>query len=220
MKTNIYNLIILDESGSMDSIKQAALGGLNETLQTIRNAQTKFADCQHHFVSLVSFNGTGVKRIFDLATTDNIRELASSDYLPNDNTPLYDAMGNGISRLRSQIDSAVPHDVLVTIITDGYENASREFSGKMIKNLVQEMKAKEWTFVYIGANQDVDAVADSISVDNRIDYQASDSGIRFMLCRENSARENWYKKVADKSKGEEIDVSKGFFDGLFDDEEG
>jgi hypothetical protein len=122
-------------------------------------------------------------------------------------------MGNSISRLRSQIDSAVPHDVLVTIITDGYENASREFSGKMIKNLVRELKASEWTFVYIGANQDVEAVADSISVDNRIDYQANNEGVKFMMCCEKSARENWYGKVLSKSKGAKIDVSKDFFEG-------
>ena len=64
MKTRIFNLIILDESGSMQSIKTAALNGMNETLQSISNAQNKHED-QEHVVTLVSFNSDAVKTICD-----------------------------------------------------------------------------------------------------------------------------------------------------------
>lgn len=61
MKTKIFNLIILDESGSMESIKQQAITGVNETIQTIRNAQKQHEE-QEHYVSLVSFNSSSVKK--------------------------------------------------------------------------------------------------------------------------------------------------------------
>jgi Mg-chelatase subunit ChlD len=217
MKVQVFNLIILDESGSMNSIRQAALSGLNETLQTVRTAQQKYADGQEHFVSLVTFNSNGTKQIFDLAPAAQIRELTASEYEPDCSTPLYDTMGFSIARLRSQIDKNMPHEVLVTVITDGYENASCEFTGKMLKQLVQEMKADGWTFAYIGANQDVDAVADSIGVTNKMSYAATDSGIRFAFCRVDVARESWYGKVSDKSKGLTVNMADNFFDGTGDD---
>ena len=55
MKTRIFNLIIIDESGSMQSIKKEAIDSVNETFQTIRSAQKKHED-QEHYVSLVTFN--------------------------------------------------------------------------------------------------------------------------------------------------------------------
>ena len=55
---NVYNLLIIDESGSMHKIYEQALSGINETINTIRGAQKKYPD-QHHFVSVVSFEGQG-----------------------------------------------------------------------------------------------------------------------------------------------------------------
>ena len=54
-KTQVFNVVILDRSGSMECIRQAAVEGFNETLAAIRKAQEKFADTQDHFVSLVTF---------------------------------------------------------------------------------------------------------------------------------------------------------------------
>ncbi len=62
MKQRVFNLIILDESGSMSSIKKQAIDGVNETVQTIRTAQKKHED-QEHFVTLVAFNSEEVKTI-------------------------------------------------------------------------------------------------------------------------------------------------------------
>ena len=54
-KTQVFNVIILDRSGSMECIRKAAVDGFNETLAGIKKAQEKFADTQEHFVSLVTF---------------------------------------------------------------------------------------------------------------------------------------------------------------------
>ena len=69
----------------------------------------------------------------------------------------------------------VTHDdrVLVTIITDGYENASRTWSGKQIKSLVEELRQMGWTFTYIGADQDVVEVAEEIGVQNSLRFSAN-----------------------------------------------
>lgn len=153
MKNRIFNLIIIDESGSMFSIKQQAISGLNETIQTIRKAQADHPD-QEHFVSLVSFNTESIKTIHNCIPASEIKEIDADKYLPNYGTPLYDAMGFAINDLRKNV--AEVDTVLVTVITDGYENASREYSGKAIKALVEELKTKGWIFTYIGANQDAE----------------------------------------------------------------
>ena len=56
MKNKIYNLIIVDESGSMGHLREATLSGINETIGTIRSAQSEFAETQEHYLTLVSFN--------------------------------------------------------------------------------------------------------------------------------------------------------------------
>ena len=74
MKNRIFNLIIIDESGSMFSIKQQAISGLNETIQTIRKAQADHPD-QEHFVSLVSFNTESIKTIHNCIPASEIKEI-------------------------------------------------------------------------------------------------------------------------------------------------
>ena len=171
MKQRVFNLIILDESGSMSSIEKQAIDGLNETVQTIRAAQKKHPE-QEHLVSLVSFNSDEVKTIYDKVKAERVEELTDKQYVPSCYTPLYDAMGNAINALRK----SVAHDdaVLVTIITDGYENASSEYNGPAIKKLVETLKSKGWIFTYIGANQDVEAVASTISITNTLSFTASE----------------------------------------------
>ena len=160
MKTRIFNLIIIDESGSMQSIKKEAIDSVNETIQTIRSAQKKHEE-QEHFVSLVTFNDD-VKTVHDCVPVSEVTELTAETYLPDCCTALYDAMGMSLNKLRPKV--ADVDKVLVTVVTDGYENASREYSGKAIKALVDELKDKGWVFAYIVANQDVEAVAATISI--------------------------------------------------------
>ena len=125
MNTRIFNLIVLDESGSMEVIKQQAIMGVNETVQTIKSAQKEYED-QEHIVSLVTFNSRAVKTVYDKVQAENVAELTEADYCPNCGTPLYDAMGQALNDLRQYV--ADKDKVLVTIITDGYENAAHAIS--------------------------------------------------------------------------------------------
>lgn len=193
MKQRVFNLIILDESGSMSSIERQAIDGVNETVQTIRAAQKKHEN-QEHFVTLVSFNSARVKTIYDNIEADKVEELTSGQYVPSTGTPLYDAMGEALNALRKSV--AENDAVLVTIITDGYENASTEYNGPAIKKLVESLKAKGWLFTYIGANQDVEKVAASISITNTLSFSADAEGTVEMFAAERKARNRWAERLS------------------------
>lgn len=194
-KHQVFNLIILDESGSMSSIKSATIEGFNEVVQTVKGVQEQYPE-QAHFISLVTFNGLGIKTLLYNEPVEKLNQLDANQYRPNASTPLFDAMGNSLNRLKYELVERSNYNVLVTIITDGEENASKEFNGKTVKKLVSELKNKNWTFTYIGANHDVEKFADSISINNTLSFQASISGMKKMFSREKKARMNYIAKVS------------------------
>ena len=168
----IYNLIILDASGSMDRIYSQALTGVNETLASIRMSQKKHPELQQ-FVTLASFSAGEqfLNCIYSAMPIMEARDITSEDYPLLGCTALYDAMGVCISELQH----IVTHDdrVLVSIITDGYENASCTWSGSQIKSLVEELRQMGWTFTYIGADQDVEKVAGEMGIRNSLRFSAN-----------------------------------------------
>ena len=189
----VFNLIILDESGSMSTIAKQAVSGLNETFQTIRNAQKEHQE-QQHFISFITFNSAKIRTVFNRQTVSTDKKIKWTDYKPDDCTPLFDAMGRSLNELKKHVgDDDV---VLVTIITDGYENASREYSGHDIKRLVAELKGKGWIFAYIGTNQDVDAVADDMGIRSRMSYEYSDRGACDMFEAERSSKRAFFNRLS------------------------
>ena len=206
MKTRIFNLIIIDESGSMQSIKKEAIDSVNETIQTIRSAQKKHEE-QEHYVSLVTFNDD-VKTVYECGAVNEVKELTAETYRPDCCTALYDAMGISLNALRKKV--AEDDKVLVTVVTDGYENASKEYSGKAIKALVDELKAKGWVFAYIGANQDVEAVAATISITNVMNFETTSVGTHMMTDRVNRSRERLYCCMA-KPDFSAAEANENFF---------
>ena len=207
MKKRIFNLIILDESGSMQSIKKEAVDSVNETVQTIRAAERKNAD-QEHFVSLVTFNDN-VKTVYDCVPAVEVKELTSEDYCPDCCTALYDAMGLSLNVLRPKV--AENDRILVTVVTDGYENASKEYDGKAIKALIDELKGKGWVFAYIGANQDVEQVAATISITNTITFRTTPKDTMDMCVRVNKSRDRFYSRMS-KPDFDAVAENEHFFD--------
>ena len=191
-ETKIYNLIIIDESGSMGCIRQQAMDSVNETIQTIRAAQERNEN-QEHFVSLVTFNET-VTTVNNCTPVNEVKELTYETYQPDCCTALYDAMGISLNALRKKVSKG--DKVLVTIVTDGYENASQEYSCAAIKALVEELKAEGWVFAYLGANQDAEKVAFSMSIDNAMSWKSTREGTVHMSRKLNNSRARWYDDAA------------------------
>ena len=188
----VYNVIILDKSGSMSSIARQAVDGVNETIGSIKSAQEKNPD-QKHTVTLVAFCGCELRTIYDNVPAAKVR--TDRDYRPCCMTPLYDAIGTTISRvhdLKSQVAESL---ALVTIITDGYENASHEFTQHTIKALIESYKEQGWQFTYIGADHDVEQVSFSLSIDHNLKFDKIEAGTRAMFARERKSRNRWLGKV-------------------------
>lgn len=229
-KTQIYNVVILDKSGSMSSIKSAAVEGFNETLVGIKKAQKKFAETQQHYLSLVAFCGCEMKVLYDKVPISEAQLLDMNDYQPCCSTPLFDAMGFTLTDIRKHVKELKDAMVVVTIITDGMENASKEYSGEAVKSLVNELRHEGWTFTYMGANQDAVEVAVSLSIRNARNFDYSLQGAKTAMAKDSSTRMNFFQRVhnfrtenmeadATLSIVERNDLYASMADEAFDEEE-
>ena len=125
---------------------------------------------------------------------DKVPDLDANDYQPTDNTPLYDAMGNAITNLQRYINE--DDNVLVTVITDGYENSSVEWNHQRVFQLVEDLKKKNWLFTYIGANQDALKVAKGMGIDHSMNYMSDAEGTKAMFRKERLSRKAFYGKLS------------------------
>lgn len=199
-KSTVHNLIILDESGSMDSIKSATIQGFNEVVQTIKGLQKQFPE-QEHFITLVTFNGLGIKTKLFAEKVKTLKEIDGKSYQPDSMTPLYDAIGFSATRLHLEIDGKENTNVLVTILTDGEENASSEYDGADIKKLIQKLKKRGWTFTYIGANHDVEKVAFSLAITNTLTFEATEQGVKSAFDEDRHSRALYSRSIR---QGEDV----------------
>lgn len=186
-KHQVHNLIILDESGSMSSIKSLIINGFNELVQSIKGIEKQFPE-QEHIISMVSFNDLDNKVLHFVNPVNKLDSINDSTYNPASMTPLYDAMGFSISKLKQYLEGKENYSVLVTILTDGEENASKEYTRSLIKNLVVDLKQQSWTFTYIGADHDVEGMAFRLSIDNAMSFDKNDQDIKRMFASESKSR--------------------------------
>lgn len=214
-KHKVYNLIILDESGSMQSIKKTIMNGFNKVVQTIKSVALEYPE-QEHTVTFVSFNSSGIKKIHENSKIKLLNQIDERSYQPNGGTPLFDAMGASFFNLNWIIEKENPknYNVLVTILTDGEENASKEHTAQSIKEIIETYKSKNWTFTYIGANHDVDMFAARISIENVMKFETSEEDMQRMFMRDRDARMNYSKKIRNFEN-----VSRDFFQTNEEDKE-
>ena len=191
----VFNLIIVDESGSMSIIRKQAFAGMNETLQTVRQMQKKFPD-QEQRVTLITFDSEHTKLHYDNTPAAQTKDLGWKAYNPSAATPLYDAIGKGISKVNAQIEDG--DNVLVTIITDGEENSSEEWTLKMVRTMIEKLKKQHWTFTLIGTDDlDVETMAHSFAIEEHMEFQQTEAGTRAMFARERRSRERFNCCVAE-----------------------
>ena len=209
----IYNLIILDESGSMGPLRREALAGVNETIHTIRTAQQENTD-DHQMLAFVTFDRSAgrpdVRVIIDNEKIECVADITPDQYQPNGMTPLYDAMGISFTALQRLVQEG--DHVLVTVITDGFENASAHHTAESVKALVESLSTQGWVFTYIGANQDSEQTGAQIGIRSSMDFESSSEGVDLMFDKISSSHREYYKKVREsKRTGAHFDYDEDFF---------
>lgn len=160
-------VVVLDRSGSMQSISASTVDGFNKFLDEQKNAEGEA------FVTLVQFDDRYEVDYKSVPVKDVNPLINGETFKPRGMTALLDAIGKTVNELETD------RDVVFVIITDGDENASREFKRdaimKMIKTLEDE---KGWYFLFLGANQDAISAGGNIGISGNksFTYSATDTG--------------------------------------------
>jgi hypothetical protein len=167
MKTQrtIYHFIV-DKSGSMSDCIPATINGYNEQVSMIKNVEAEFPE-QDITIGLSTFNNS-VEHKYFMQMSGMALEMNTQNYRPNGGTALYDAIGTSIEKLEEYhtvSGEQLPTTVVVVILTDGYENASRIYNLSQIKSKIESLESTgNWTFSFIGATLDAADVAARMSI--------------------------------------------------------
>jgi hypothetical protein len=140
--------IVLDRSGSMEDCRTDAIGAVNSYLRQVKDDKDMEAK-----VSLIIFDSQGIDVIRDRVPAESCAELATGEYQPRAQTPLLDAVGHGAAHLERRKENGERY--VLAIMTDGLENASREYTKETIKALLDRKQKEEgWLVLYLGAGHD------------------------------------------------------------------
>ena len=146
-------VVVLDRSGSMGSIAKSTVEGFNTFLNEQKQAEGEA------FMTLIQFDDRYEVNYKSMPIAEVAELIEKETYSPRGSTALYDSIGRTINELQTD------RDVVFVIITDGYENASKEFKGEAIKKMIETLETEnKWKFVYLAANQDAIAMGGSIGI--------------------------------------------------------
>lgn len=143
-----HTVFILDDSLSMQSVKNETITGFNEFLSA-QNAET--------VVSLFKFDGYSVNNVYFKRNSRDTAKLSVETYDPKGSTNLLDAIGHVIAYVNKDLALRKRKDretVNIIILTDGEENSSRHYNNEAIKGLVSASEEKNWSYQFLGANID------------------------------------------------------------------
>ena len=185
-KKKIYNLIVLDESGSMSSDKATVISNINELIEDIKLQAKENKDIKQ-YISLITFNGMGIQTVLDCEKAKEAAPLTDKHYNPRSLTPLYDAMGNAIQNLRKKLKDN--SNVITTVFTDGMENSSKEFDENTLKKIIEELENKHWSFTYVGADHDVVKQASRLKISKAMRFSKTKEGFKESLDVQKKYRE-------------------------------
>jgi len=179
MKERLTEIIsIVDRSGSMQSILDDAIGGFNTFLaaQQRQPGQAKR--------SLILFDNE-YQVVHQAVDIQQVEPLNQDTYVPRGSTALLDAVGKTIDavgeRLAATPESERPSQVIVSILTDGYENASQTYSKPKVAEMIKHQTEKySWAFEFQAANMDAFAAAKELSIapDRVVQFEATSEGVR------------------------------------------
>lgn len=153
---------ILDRSGSMESIKDDTIGGFNAFVEEQKKLPGKCT------FSLAQFDHE-YEMVYDLVPVNDVEPRSGSNYIPRGQTALLDAIGRAVvtegEKLAKMKDEDRPGLVVLVILTDGFENHSREYSRSRIKEMLEQQQHEySWKISYLGANQDAITVAGGLGI--------------------------------------------------------
>jgi len=162
MKNETLIVCILDRSGSMNSIIDEAVGGINNFIETQQKLPGEAK------IVIVLFD-TDYEIPYNYCELKQVKLFTKNTYSPGGTTALWDAIGKTINNVGSKLNSLneedKPNKVLFCILTDGYENASKEFTAVKIKEMIKHQEEKyNWIFTYIGVGLEEMTDADIIDV--------------------------------------------------------
>jgi len=154
--------IILDRSGSMQSIRQDTINGFNKFL---KDQQKNNPDCQ---LSLIQFDHE-IDDLYIEAPIKEVNPLNHKSYVPRGTTALLDAIGFTLDKASIiTVPKTQNAKVIVVIITDGQENSSVTFNKDQVFDLIKLLKEKHnWQFVFLGANQDAIQEAQHLGISSK-----------------------------------------------------
>jgi hypothetical protein len=170
--------VILDRTGSMESIRDDTIGGFNAFLASQK------AEGGTATLTLVQFDTQDPYEVIHrFVPVQDVPALTRETYVPRAGTPLLDALGRGINDLEKSLGELKQEDrpakVVFVVVTDGQENSSREFRKDQIEKMIQEKRGQnDWQFVFLSADlaaiQDAQAVG--IHADSALLYEKSSRG--------------------------------------------
>lgn len=177
MKKGLTQIVfVLDMSGSMLPLTMETIGGYNTM---IADQKKEEGDA---LVTTVLFDHRYIM-IHDGINIKEVKDMTTAEYMPAGMTAMLDAVGMTINhvgqKLAAMPECERPEKVLFTIITDGYENSSKEFDWQTIKNMIKHQREKySWVFTFLGANIDTDKVSDDLGIDQMLSkkYTANNIG--------------------------------------------
>lgn len=155
-------VFILDRSGSMGGLESDTIGGYNSMLSKQKKEKTGKVS-----VTTVLFDDQ-YELLYNQVPIEKVSPMTEEEYYVRGSTALLDAIGKTVMQVKANQDKKEIKDkVLFVIITDGMENASREYRADQIKKLIEERKEKDnWEFLFLGANIDAIGAAQNIGIDS------------------------------------------------------
>lgn len=166
----------MDRSGSMSNLTEKSVEGFNQFVKDQKKIEGT-AD-----LTLVIFD-TEYETVFEDVDIQNVNPISANDIYARGMTALLDGVGRTVDSVGVKLDklgeNEKPEHVIFVIMTDGHENASVEYKREQIKNLIeQQQNTYNWTFLFLGANQDAFAEASSLGISGftTANYDASGVG--------------------------------------------
>ncbi len=168
-------VMILDQSGSMHSLTSDTIGGFNAMVNKQRKSGTDVS------VTTVLFNDKETT-LYDRKPIADVPELTEKEYSPQKMTALLDATGNTLTRMQKMKGiNDKGNKVIVVLITDGMENASKEYKRADVKKIISDLQEKQdWEFIFLGANIDAAAEAGNLGINrnNAVKYKNTSKGVK------------------------------------------